>query len=399
MDDAPQPIIIKRIVAGHGGHGGGWKVAFADFATAMMAFFLLMWLMGSTSAEQKGGISQYFKNPSVAQGVSPSPSPSAVQGQGGPSSSLIDLGGSTERFKNPAPVEGKEDADPAKKAAVPDEAAAAGTEQAAVEQAETERLENLKEELTKAIDEEGSLKPFKDQIMMDLTPEGLRIQIVDKESRSMFDLGGATLKDYSLSVLLELAKAIKKVPNRVSISGHTDRSKYVRQNYSNWELSTDRANAARRALIVGGLPEEKIGRVVGLASTVLLDPNTADNPINRRISIVVMNARTEQAIQQEGSALFSVQDNAGSNATTAVITTAAMPTIATTGVSPPTNTATANATTTVRPATATAPANVAAVTNRIVSASTPAGIATNTPNVTAVVAIRGPKIGPMISKP
>lgn len=315
MKDEPQPIIIKRIVAGHAGHGGGWKVAFADFATAMMAFFLLMWLMGSTSSQQKGGISQYFKNPSVAQGTSPAPSPTAVQGQGGPSSSLIDLGGSTERYKNPAPADGQEDPDPTKQASKKADNANASAESSsssngtAAEQAETERLENLKEELIKAVDEEGSLKPFKDQIMMDLTSEGLRIQIVDKESRSMFDLGGATLKDYSLAVLLELAKAIKKVPNRVSISGHTDQSKYSRQNYGNWELSTDRANAARRALIAGGLPEEKIGRVVGLASTALLDPNKADNPINRRISIIVMNARTEQAIKQESASLFSMQSN------------------------------------------------------------------------------------------
>jgi chemotaxis protein MotB len=321
MEGAPQPIVIKRIVAGHGHHGGGWKVAFADFATAMMAFFLLMWLMGSTSAEQKGGISQYFKNPSVAQGASPTPSPTAVQGQGGPSSSLINLGGSTERYKNPAPAEAKEDVDPTKKAAASGAehtgnakvaADNAVEENAAAEKAETDRLETLKEDLTKAISEVDTLKPFKDQIIMDLTPEGLRIQIVDKESRSMFDLGGATLKDYSLAVLLELAKAIKKVPNRVSISGHTDQSKYFRQNYGNWELSTDRANAARRALIAGSLPEEKIGRVVGLGSTALLDPVKTDNPINRRISIVVMNARTEQAIKQESASLFSVQSNDGS---------------------------------------------------------------------------------------
>lgn len=308
MEGAPQPIIIKRIVAGHGHHGGSWKVAFADFATAMMAFFLLMWLMGSTSAEQKGGISQYFKNPSVAQGVSPSPSPTAVQGAGGPSSAVINLGGSTEQYKNRAPVEGAEDEDPAVKAAK-----RAGNDDqhttSAAEKVETERLETLKEELAKAIDEEGTLKPFKDQIIMDLTPEGLRIQIVDKENRSMFDLGGATLKDYSLAVLLELAKAIQKVPNRVSISGHTDQARYVRQNYGNWELSTDRANAARRALIAGGLPEAKIGRVVGLASTVLFDGLNPQSPINRRISIVVMNTRTEAAIKQESATLFSVQGN------------------------------------------------------------------------------------------
>lgn len=324
MEDSPQPIIIKRIAAAHAHHGGSWKVAFADFATAMMAFFLLMWLMGATSSQQKGGISQYFKNPSVAQGASPTPSPTAVQGQGGPSSALINLGGSGERYKNPAPAEGKEDEDPTKKASNPDsEQSSEQNGKAAAEKAETERLENLKEELQKAIDEQETLKPFKDQIIMDLTPEGLRIQIVDRDNRSMFDLGGATLKDYSLAVLLELAKAIRKVPNRVSISGHTDQSKYVRQNYSNWELSADRANAARRALTAGGLPEEKIGRVVGLSSTALLDQTKTDNPINRRISIVVMNARTEQAIQQESASLFSVQDS-NTNAT-AIDATAAVP--------------------------------------------------------------------------
>ncbi len=295
MENAPQPIVIKRIVAGHGHHGGGWKVAFADFATAMMAFFLLMWLMGSTTAEQRGGISEYFQNPSIAQGASPTPSPSVVQGAGGASTSLLDLGGATEQYKDPAPPKQEADLDLTEKA---------------LQQAEAQLLTNLKSELEQAIDLEPLLKPFKDQIIMDLTPEGLRIQIVDKENRSMFDVGGATLKDYSLTVLLELAKAINTVPNKISISGHTDPSKYIRQNYSNWELSTDRANSARRALIVGGLPEEKMGRVVGLSSTALLDAENPQNPINRRISIIVMNARTEAAIKQESAATRGDQDTA-----------------------------------------------------------------------------------------
>ncbi|MGD9842319.1 MAG: flagellar motor protein MotB [Steroidobacteraceae bacterium] len=313
MEDAPQPIVIKRIVAGHGHHGGGWKVAFADFATAMMAFFLLMWLMGSTSADQKGGISEYFENPSAVQGISPTPSPTAVQGQGGPSSAMIDMGGSMEQYKNKAPAKDEEDTDPTKEA----------LEKAAkeAERAETKQLENLKQELEQAIELEASLQPFKDQIMMDLTAEGLRIQIVDKENRSMFDLGGATLKDYTLGLLLKLAKAIDTVPNHISISGHTDPSKYMRQNYSNWELSTDRANSARRALIVGGLPEEKIGRVVGLADSALLDTERPSNPINRRISIIVMNARTEQAIKQESGVTVGAQ----ANATTATLHAAITP--------------------------------------------------------------------------
>jgi len=144
--------------------------------------------------------------------------------------------------------------------------------------------------------------------VIDKTVEGLRIQIMDRENHSMFDIGSATLKDYSMAVLLELAKAITKVPNRISISGHTDAGKYSRLNYSNWELSTDRANAARRALITGGLPEEKVGRVVGLASTAMLDRTHTENPSNRRISIIVMNKRTEEAIRQESVSLLGRQE-------------------------------------------------------------------------------------------
>jgi chemotaxis protein MotB len=287
-------------------------VAFADFATAMMAFFLMMWLMGGTTAEQKGGISQYFKNPSAVQGASPTPSPTAVQGPGGPSSSVIKLGGSTELYKNIAPTKGKESDDPAKKAVDADpvkaaEEAAKQEKAAEEEKIDTERLDSLEQDLRGAIDNDGALKLFKDQILIDKTIEGLRIQIMDKDNHSMFDIGSATLKDYSMAVLLELARAINKVPNRISISGHTDAGKYIRQNYSNWELSSDRANAARRALIAGGLPENKIGRVVGLASTALLDTDKPDNPGNRRISIIVMNKRTEEAIRQESVSLLGVQ--------------------------------------------------------------------------------------------
>ncbi|HVY23262.1 MAG TPA: flagellar motor protein MotB [Steroidobacteraceae bacterium] len=312
MDNSsPQPIVIKRIVVGQGQHNGSWKVAFADFATAMMAFFLMMWLMGGTTAEQKGGISQYFKNPSAVQGASPTPSPTAVQGPGGPSSSLIKLGGSTELYKNPAPAKGRESDDPAKKAvedpAKAAEEAAKQAQAAREEQADSERLDSLEQDLHHAIDAESKLKPFKDQILIDKTVEGLRIQIVDKDSHSMFDIGSATLKDYSMAILLELAKAIAKVPNRISITGHTDAGKYLRQDYSNWELSTDRANAARRALIAGGLPANKIGRVVGLADTAMLSDEKPDDPGNRRISIIVMNKRTEEAIRQESVSLLSVQ--------------------------------------------------------------------------------------------
>jgi len=303
--DAVAPIIIKRVKkGGHAHHGGSWKVAFADFATAMMAFFLLMWLMGSTDEKQKGAISEYFNNPSAIPGASTVPSPSSIQGPGGASTSMIKLGGGMELYKDPAP-QTDDNAPPSPGAQVdvtPEEA------QRLAEKADAERLEGLLGQLREAIDQRETLAQFKDQILLDVTPEGIRIQIVDHERRSMFPLGSAVLESYSANILGELAGIVNSVPNRISISGHTDIRPYVKPNYSNWELSSDRANAARRALIIGGLPAEKVGRVVGLASSVLLDVKAPDSPLNRRISIIVMNKRTEDAITQENGALFSVQD-------------------------------------------------------------------------------------------
>jgi chemotaxis protein MotB len=302
--DAPRPIIIKKVKkGGHGHHGGSWKVAFADFATAMMAFFLLMWLMEATTEEQRGAISEYFNNPSDVQGASPVPSPSPIQGPGGASTSMIKLGGGMELHHDPAPPAPLAPPTPGVQTATrPDD------DGAQEEKLDNERLAGLMEALKKGIDERESLAKFKDQILLDVTPEGVRIQIVDHERRSMFPLGSARLENFSSDIIKELAHIISSVPNRISISGHTDVKAYVAVNYTNWELSADRANAARRALIAGGLPAEKIGRVVGLASSVLLDPSAPDSPINRRISIVVMNKRTEQAISAENGNLLMVQE-------------------------------------------------------------------------------------------
>lgn len=295
-DEAPAPVIIKKVrKRGHGHHGGSWKVAFADFATAMMAFFLLLWLMGSTTEEQRGAISEYFNNPSAVPGSSTVPAPSSVQGPGGASSSMIQLGGGMELHTS----SDNPDAPPAQ--VVNDDEA-----EKRAEQLDRERLNALMKDLKEAIDAREALAKFKDQILLDVTPEGVRIQIVDHDRRSMFPLGSARLEDYSARILRELATIINNVPNRISVSGHTDIKPYIANNYSNWELSADRANAARRALIAGGLPQEKVGRVVGLASSVLLDTAVPDSPVNRRISIIVMNRRTEEAIMHENGTLLSV---------------------------------------------------------------------------------------------
>ncbi|GMR19874.1 MAG: hypothetical protein BMS9Abin36_0469 [Gammaproteobacteria bacterium] len=300
MDNKKQPIIIKKIVrGGHGHHGGSWKVAFADFATAMMAFFMLMWLMGGTSDSEKAAISEFFVNPSAAIGTSntPTPTSSALQGPGGASTSMIQLGGAMDLSKGEGQKLNEK---------MPDDEKVIKK----AEELEKKRLESLMEKLKEAIEESGALKPFKDQMKIEITPEGLRIQIVDKENRPMFSSGRADLKDYSSEILYELASFINEVPNHISITGHTDATPYAgKPDYSNWELSADRANAARRALILGGMGKNKIGRVVGLSSTLLFDKKNPLNPINRRISIIVMNKATEEAIEREEGTPIKEQGN------------------------------------------------------------------------------------------
>ena len=283
-----QTIIVKKIKkGGHGHHGGAWKVAFADFVTAMMAFFLLLWLLASTTKEEKAGLSEYF-----------SPETHGLAEGSGKSVDIIDMGGGQKISQ------GDDSKDNAQK---PHELTQSEIEQAAA--AEKARLESLMEELKKAIEQSQALKPFKDQLLLDITPEGLRIQIVDKENRPMFDSGSAELKGYTKEILHELAKTINTVPNRISLTGHTDASRFIgRDNYSNWELSADRANASRRELIAGGLKEGKIAKVMGLASMVPFDKTNPRSPINRRIAIIVMNKAAEEALLHESTPVTSADE-------------------------------------------------------------------------------------------
>lgn len=269
-EDKKQPIVVKKVKkGGHGHHGGSWKVAYADFVTAMMAFFLLMWLLGSTTDATREGIADYFNNPA------------APEGPGGASNSMIDFGGAMEIPKG--------EGDPFKNVEV---------NSAEDIRADLVRLDDLMQRIRRQIESNSSLKEFRDQMLLDVTSQGLRIQIVDRKNRPMFDRGSSRLKWYTREILHELAKTIDLVPNYISLTGHTDATRYStqRRDYSNWELSADRANAARRALVGGGLNGEKVGRVVGLASSVLFDKTDPYNPINRRISIVVMNRETQAAV-------------------------------------------------------------------------------------------------------
>jgi chemotaxis protein MotB len=301
--EGPRPIYIKRIkkVAG-GHHGGAWKVAYADFVTAMMAFFLVMWLVTAVSKDQRAAIFDYFKNPSMEPGKSVKPAPGQM-GPGGASTSPINLGGGLDAPKTSMQRTDKIGAtvmtEPAKPISLKTE------EQKAAEVAELKRelekkqLDALMQDLKEAIAKSQALEPYKDQLLLDITPEGLRIQIVDAQNRPMFDLGSSHLKGYTNTILKEVTKYLKTVPNRVSITGHTDTTPYAGvSGYTNWDLSTDRANAARRALEGAGYDTHQISRVTGLGSSVLFDKQNPRNPVNRRISIVVMTQAAEERAQR-----------------------------------------------------------------------------------------------------
>lgn len=297
MSEQKAPIIIKRIkkVAG-GHHGGAWKIAYADFVTAMMAFFLLMWLLGSTAKGDLNGIAEYFKTPLKV----------AMQGgSGSGDSSSVIKGGGTDLSRKTGQVKKGESA--SKKKSYNLEAA-----KAELERVEADKLKLLKGRLEAAIDASPTLKQFKRQLLLDITTEGLRIQIVDEQNRPMFNLAGAELQPYTKVILREIGKVLNDVQNRVSLSGHTDATPYANagRGYSNWELSADRANASRRELVAGGMDEAKMLRVVGLSSSVPFNQAGPFDPVNRRISIIVMNKRTEDAITKEASGASMADDAA-----------------------------------------------------------------------------------------
>lgn len=286
-DDTQQPIVVKRIKkGGAGAHGGAWKIAYADFVTAMMAFFLLMWLLGSTSQGDLNGIAEFFQNPmKVSMGG----------GSGSGDSSSVIAGGGKDLTATHGQVK-KGDIEAEKKTINLQRL------KADFERAEQTKLEGLKGELESLINASPALSQFKNQLLLDLTTEGLRIQIVDEKNRPMFDSASSDVKPYTRVILREIGLALNKVENRISLSGHTDAQPFAGgdRGFGNWELSTNRANASRREMVAGGMDDAKVMRVVGLASTVLFDKQQPSSPNNRRISIIVMNKRTEEAILADG---------------------------------------------------------------------------------------------------
>ncbi len=279
-----QPIIIKRIKkGGHAVHGGAWKIAYADFVTAMMAFFLLMWLLGSTTEGDKKGIADYFASPLklalLASGSGAGDAAHVVKGGG------QDLTRSTGQVKR-GEIEAKRDTVNLHKLKA---------EQA---RAEVARLEDLRKKVENALSGSGELKGMSSQMLLEMTGDGLRIQIVDADQRPMFASGSATVQPYMRDLLRAMGKLLAEVPNRLTLEGHTDALPFGsgERGYSNWELSADRANASRRELLAGGLPEEQVLRVQGMASSNPIDRKDPTGPSNRRISLIVMTREAEDRV-------------------------------------------------------------------------------------------------------
>ena len=283
-DDAQRPIVVRRKKKRGGrGHGGAWKIAYADFVTAMMAFFLLMWLLGSTAKGDLNGISEYFRTPLKV----------ALQGgSGSGDSSSIIKGGGQELSRTEGQIR--------KGDLRPTPSALAKPAQLEQQRQEQMKLAELKQRLEAAIERNTALNPFRNQLLIDITSEGLRVQIVDEKNRPMFAIGRAELQPYAREILLEIGRTLNTVDNKVSLAGHTDATPYAsgERGYSNWELSADRANASRRTLVLGGMQETRIVRVVGMASAVPLKQDDPFNAMNRRISLIVMNRDTAKAIEK-----------------------------------------------------------------------------------------------------
>jgi chemotaxis protein MotB len=273
-------VIIKRPVMAAAHHGGGWKIAYADFMTAMFAFFLVMWLLSSSSPKQLTGIAEHFQMPlseALKGGPAINNSPSVIPGGGEPTKVNEDV----KRPESEVTLDAETDA------------------------ADVARLDDMKKQLDEMIEASPVLKQFRPQLLIDITPEGLRIQIVDSSNRPMFDRSSAVVVSYMRTILREISPVINKQPNKITLSGHTDATKYAQgdKSYSNWELSADRANASRRELILGGLQEVKVLRVMGVASSMNLNQDDPYAPVNRRISIVVLNQRAQMDIEKANAAV------------------------------------------------------------------------------------------------
>ncbi|WP_133649631.1 flagellar motor protein MotB [Paraburkholderia flava] len=308
--DKDRAIVVKRsapMKKGH--HGGAWKLAYADFMTAMMAFFLLMWLLSSANSAQLKGIADYFNQPLKV----------ALWGgdRSAEESSVIRGGGrdiSTNQMAVTRASDGKSTRE--EKSALHGEEDAVSQLQGELERREQVRLHDLQVKLMAAIEANPVLRQFKQQIRIDSTLTGLRIEIVDSQKRPMFATARDVVEPYMRDILREIGHTLNDVPNRIVVQGHTDAVPYAggEKGYSNWELSADRANASRRELVAGGMDETKVLRVLGLASSQNLNKADPLDPENRRISIIVLNRKSEDAMMRDDTTTTTLSDDAAGSA-------------------------------------------------------------------------------------
>jgi len=319
-DNAPAQIIIKRTKkgGGHGHHGGAWKVAYADFVTAMMAFFLLLWLLNATTEAQKQGIADYFSPISVSKtsggaggmlGGRSISSPGAMTSRTsipsvsvkinptqGQSEGNADEEGGTNDAEQVAAKTGDQDSTELTKAqqAVAAAAEAMKRREEQLRAQENAQFDQVEKKIRQALQETPDLKELEKHLIIDRTPEGLRIQVVDREGKPMFKSGSAAMLDHTAKLLERIAAAVKPLPNRVRLTGHTDSVPFRGRNgYDNWNLSSDRAQVARRSLTGYGLPPERVESVAGRASSDPLLPDDTTSPRNRRISILLLRTKPE----------------------------------------------------------------------------------------------------------
>lgn len=302
-DDEKQPIIFKKVKKVEGGHhGGAWKVAYADFVTAMMAFFLMLWLLNASTEEQLVGIAEYFRPTSVSESTSGSggimggtslTEEGALRTDSSPMNVNINMVGEVEdepEGEQPMTSDDPDDMRPEGVELSEDEVELIADEvERRQAEMEEQMLKQAEADLRQAIEDVPELQNLSEHLLIDMTPEGLRIQIVDQHGRSMFPLGKASMYDDTYLLLAKIAQVIERLPNKISVRGHTDGVPYsAGADYNNWDLSTDRANASRRALVRAGLSDGRIRNVVGKADTEHLFPDDPASPQNRRISIILL---------------------------------------------------------------------------------------------------------------
>ncbi|SDD74981.1 flagellar motor protein MotB [Rhodospira trueperi] len=308
MAEEQNAVIIKRVKkGGHGHHGGAWKVAYADFVTAMMAFFLLLWLLNSVTEEQLHGISNYFAPTAVSESTS---------GAGGMlGGQVVGVGANSAQSASPSSqpvlppptigIGGNDFTDPAEGLSLdetqpdfpsgedenmgPGEGPAEDPEQAAAEAAQEASFEEAAQTLRQAIQAVPDLEQLQDSLVIEETEDGLKIQLLDQDRLAMFPGGSSAMYEHTRLLLGLVGQAIGEMPNKLRITGHTDNAPFIDPTgYSNWELSADRALASRRVLLASGIDPERIDGVVGKASADPLIPETPDDPRNRRIDIVLL---------------------------------------------------------------------------------------------------------------